>query len=369
MKEIKKIVMYIDMMAHGGAQRVMRNLAGYFINQDIEVILVNDFKLTKEQIQYDVNPKVRREYLQEMNSGDVIIKNIKRIIRLRKLIKQEAPDLVLSFLGRPNKRMLLATIGLDTKKIVSVRNDPNNEYGKTFLKKAIARILFQLADGCVFQTKEARNYFSSVIKSKSIIILNPVDEEFYSFARKKEVKNIISIGRLETQKNNMLLIQAFRNIDSQFPNEKIIFYGTGSMLSNLKKSVEKLKMEDRIIFAGDTNNVPEKLASCKIFVLSSDYEGMPNALMEAMACGVPCISTDCPCGGPKELIINNQDGILVPVNDIDRMSSAISELLKNTRLREKLGENAKKRAEKFKAERIYSIWKQYFEYIINKSSR
>ena len=125
-------------------------------------------------------------------------------------------------------------------------------------------------------------------------------------------------------------------------------------------------MEDRIIFAGDTNNVPEKLASCKIFVLSSDYEGMPNALMEAMASGVPCVSTDCPCGGPKELIINNQDGVLVPINDVDRMSSALSELLRNDRLRKKLGDNAKKRAEKFKAERIYSIWKQYFEKVINK---
>lgn len=125
-------------------------------------------------------------------------------------------------------------------------------------------------------------------------------------------------------------------------------------------------MKDRIIFAGDTNNVPEKLASCKFFVLSSDYEGMPNALMEAMASGVPCISTDCPCGGPKELITNNQDGILVPVNDVDRMSTALSELLKNASLRKKLGENAKRRTEEFKAERIYLIWKHYFENVLNR---
>lgn len=116
MREIKKIIMYIDMMAHGGAQRVMGNLADYFINQDIEIILVNDFKLDEKQIQYDVNPKVRREYLQKINYGNVIIKNIRRIMKLRSLIEQEEPDLVLSFLGRPNKRMLLATIGLDTKK-------------------------------------------------------------------------------------------------------------------------------------------------------------------------------------------------------------------------------------------------------------
>ena len=366
MREIKKIIMYIDMMAHGGAQRVMGNLADYFTNQDIEIILVNDFKLDEKQIQYDVNPKVRREYLQKINYGNVIIKNIRRIMKLRSLIEQEEPDLVLSFLGRPNKRMLLATIGLDTKKIVSVRNDPNNEYGKTFLKKAFARVLFRLADGCVFQTSDAKNYFPKAIKSKSIIIPNPVNEEFYCLERNKKVKNIVSIGRLEVQKNNMLLIQAFKNIASEFPKENIIFYCTGSKLSYLRNIVEELKMEDRIIFAGYTNYVPEKIASCKIFVLSSDYEGMPNALMEAMASGVPCVSTDCPCGGPKELIINNQDGVLVPINDVDRMSSALSELLRNDRLRKKLGDNAKKRAEKFKAERIYSIWKQYFEKVINK---
>lgn len=235
MREIKKIIMYIDMMAHGGAQRVMGNLASYFIKQDIEVILVNDFKLDKEQIQYNVNAKVRREYLQKINSGNVIIKNVRRIMKLRNLIEQEEPDLVLSFLGRPNIRMLLATIGLDTKKIVSVRNDPNNEYGKTFLKKAFARVLFQLADGCVFQTSDAKNYFPKAIKSKSIIIPNPVGEEFYCLERNKKVKNIVSIGRLEAQKNNILLIQAFKNIASEFPKDNIIFYGTGSKLSYLKK--------------------------------------------------------------------------------------------------------------------------------------
>lgn len=365
MKNLKKIVMYIDIMAHGGAQRVMGNLAGYFVGQDIEVILINDFKLNDKEAQYTIDERVKREYLAEKNSGNLIVKNLKRIFKLRELIKKEKPDIVLSFLGRPNKRMLIATIGLNVKKVVSVRNDPNKEYGKSFLDKIVARGLFRFADGCIFQTKDAQNYFSRLVQGKSEIILNPVDESFYLLNKTSKTKDIISIGRLEAQKNNVLLIQAFKNIANKFPEENLIFYGSGSKLCYLKDMVKKLKMENKVFFAGDTDNVSEKLASCKIFALSSDYEGMPNALMEAMASGSACISTNCPCGGPQELITDNQNGILIPVNDVNKMSFALSKLLNDDLLRENLGRNAKERAEQFKAARVYAIWKNYFEKVLN----
>lgn len=363
-KNISKIVMYIDMMAHGGAQRVMGNLANFFVNEGVEIVLVNDFKLKESEAQYSIDHRINRVYLQNKNEGNLLKKNIVRINGLRKLVKKEKPDLVLSFLGRPNKRMLIATIGLRTKKVVSVRNDPNKEYGNCLFNKWIAGILFNLADGCVFQTAEAQNYFPKSVINKSLIIVNPVDSQFYLQERNGNGENIISIGRLEPQKNNELLIRAFKKIEINFPNEKLVFYGTGSMLSSLQQLTADLGIKNKVIFAGDTNCVSEKLRNCKLFVLSSDYEGMPNALMEAMASGTPCISTDCPCGGPKELIKNGVSGILVPTNDVEKMSVAISELLQNEERRNCLGKNARNVADKFQADRIYLAWNEYFERLV-----
>lgn len=363
MDKITKIVMYIDIMAHGGAQRVMANLSDLFVKDNVQVILVNDFRLEDDVFQYQLNDKVRRLYLKETNEGNTIIKNVERIIKLRKIVRKEKPHIVLSFLGRPNMRMLIATIGLKTKKVVSVRNDPYQEYGKNFLYRNFAKMLFLLSDGCVFQTNDAKSYFPKLVQRKSVVIVNPVGEEFYSASRSGYTTNVISVGRLELQKNNELLIRAYKKIEKKYPKDKLIFYGTGSRKEYLEKLVEELELRNRVFFEGDTNNVLEKLKCCKIFVLSSDYEGLPNALMEAMAVGVPCISTDCPCGGPRELIVSDKVGILVPVGDIEKMSSALEGLLKYNEKRELLAINSKKRAQEFRASKVFLQWKEYFNKI------
>lgn len=130
---MKKILFYIDMMYRGGAQRVMANLIEYFTEQGYETVLVNDFVQNSDKAQYHLPAGLKRVYLRQNLGGNKIVKNIERITRLRKVIKEEQPDMVLSFLGRPNKRMLLSTVGMRVKKVVSVRNDPYREYGKGFL--------------------------------------------------------------------------------------------------------------------------------------------------------------------------------------------------------------------------------------------
>ena len=124
---MKKIICYIDIMAStGGAQRVMKNLVTYLIDKGYSVVLVNDFDIGNEN-SFDIPDKVKRVYLRKDNKGNPISKNIERIVKLRQLVKKEKPDILLSFLGAPNIRSVLATIGLDIKKIVSVRNDPKYE--------------------------------------------------------------------------------------------------------------------------------------------------------------------------------------------------------------------------------------------------
>lgn len=357
---MKKILFYIDMMYRGGAQRVMANLIEYFTEQDYETVLVNDFVQSDDKAKYHLPVGVKRVYLRQNLVGNKIVKNIERIRHLRKIIRKEQPDMVLSFLGRPNKRMLLSTMGMKVKKVVSVRNDPYREYGRGFFSMQFARQLFKLADGCVFQTNEAAEYFPKSVKRKSTIILNPVGEKFYSVKRSETPKNIITVGRMEPQKNHKLLIEAFSKIACEFKKDNLIIYGEGPLRRELESYIENLGLKERIKLPGNVSNVEEVLAQAKIFVLPSDYEGMPNALMEAMAVGVPCISTDCPCGGPRMLISSEQEGRLVPCDSVNEMTKCIRELLLDANLRSQMTTAERRKAELFAADHIYKQWKDYF---------
>lgn len=356
---MRKIFIYIDTMYRGGAQRVMANLSGHFAVNGYEVIMCNDFKQNDDMLCYSVNENVKRVYLENEESGNFVKKNINRILNLRHLINLEKPDIVLSFLGGPNKRMLLATIGLRVKKVVSVRNDPNKEYGASVLSRWFARRLFTLADGCVFQTEDAAAYFPLSVRRRSKIIMNPVDKRFFEVQRAEDPKDIVSVGRLMEQKNHKLLIRAFSKIAGEFPEENLIIYGDGPMRSELEKLCEELNLKERISLPGATENVEEVLSKAKCFVMSSDYEGMPNALMEAMAAGVPCISTDCPCGGPKMLIQNEKQGILTNCNDIEMLAEKIKMILSDDVFRETLGHGAHSRMQDCKSSVVLGEWENY----------
>lgn len=351
-----KYIFYIDSMQLGGANRVMANLVNHFSLIGAEVVLINDIVPDKNMPEYEIEDSVKRIFL-DIQDKSPVTSNIRRITKLRKTIKAEHTDAVVSFMGPPNIRMLLATIGLKCRKIVSIRNDPYKEYGDGLAKK-ITNILFRLADGCVFQTKDASEYFSKTVQQKSKIIFNPVGKQFYGVKRGDNPKNIVTVGRLFPQKNHVLLIKAFSKLAQEFPDENLIIYGEGDLRSDLEDLVRKLGLENRVFLPGRASNIPEKLAEAKIFVLSSDYEGMPNALMEAMAVGVPVISTDCPCGGPKILVRDGIDGRLVPCGDVEYLANLLCQKLNDKNI-ENMGISAKQRAEIFREDKIYRQW-EYF---------
>lgn len=342
-------------MVLGGANRVMANLVNHFSTTGADVVLINDVIFDKELPEYEINDSVNRVNL-NIQVKSRIMSNIIRIFKLRKTIKAAHADAVVSFMGPPNIRMLLATIGLRCRKIVSVRNDPYREYGDG-LKKKLTNIIFRLADGCVFQTKKASEYFWKSIQKKSTIIYNPVGEQFYRVKRADTPHDIVTVGRLFPQKNHALLIQAFSKIAQEFPDENLIIYGEGDLRTELEDLVKSLGLENRVLLPGSASDIPEKLAQAKIFVLSSDYEGMPNALMEAMATGVPVISTDCPCGGPAMLIRDKIDGLLTPCNDAEALSVSMRSFLSN-KDRECIGRKGMQSAEVFREGRIYRQWEE-----------
>ena len=354
-----KILFYINTLKRNGAERVVANLANEFVKINYETVVVTT---EKHEDEYILNDGVKRYTLEKKsNKQNKLLKNITRIISLRKVIINETPDVVISFMIEANFRAVLATIGLKTKIIISVRNDPKREY-KGILGKIVGRFILPFVDGCVFQTEEAMRWFTKRLQYKSCIILNPVDEVFFKTKYDGLRKDIVTTGRLVKQKNHELLIRAFTSIANRI-DDNLIIYGEGQERNSLEKLINQLNMKGRIFLPGNINNVADTIKSAKIYVLSSDFEGMPNGLMEAMALGLPCISTDCPCGGPREIITNGINGLLVSVNNKKKLANAMLELLKDDNKLNIFGIKAREKSLIFKSHTIISEWQNYIHII------
>jgi len=352
-----KILFYINAINGGGAERVMVNLAKYFSENEYETVLVTSFQDTWE---YPLGTKVRRLTLENEELKQSRIKrNLSRIKKLRLICKQEKPDVLVSFMAEPNFRAVAATRGLPVKLLVSVRNDPDREYsGK--LGHFVGKYLLPMADGCVFQTGDAQKWFPKRLQKKSKIIYNAVKEDFYSVERKPIRGEIVTCGRLTEQKNHKLLINAFAKVQKAFPFAVLKIYGEGTLREELQGQIDALDLNEKVFLMGATNNVAKALETADLFVLSSDYEGMPNALMEAMAAGVPCISTDCPCGGPRELFAEELSDKLVQCGNADQLAEKICKALEAA----ENGMKEKNRAEIFKPDRVNQTWKNYVDQLI-----
>ena len=357
-----KIFFYINVLGGGGAERVIANLANQLTDTNNEVAVVTSYLINNE---YTLNSRVKRFQLEECTYQDNFIRrNIRRVYRLRKILKKERPDILISFMAEPNYRAVLATVGLPTKTLISVRNDPNMEYiGK--IGSFLAKNLLIHADGCVFQTSEAMEWFPQKLQKKSRIIYNAVRPDFYSVEREPIKGRVVSCGRLSKQKNYSMLIKAFEEVVKKNSEAILCIYGEGDLKKELENEIESKNLQNRVFLKGSTNNVPAVLKNAEVFVLSSDYEGMPNALMEALTVGIPCVATDCPCGGPRMLIENEKNGILVPVNDSMHMADALEKVLSNEELADRLGKKARKSAVAYQSDKVFSDWLRYISEIVN----
>lgn len=350
-----KYFLYTSVLFGGGAERVLCELANNLSKKN-DVTLIASYQ---SETEYYICDQVKKIYIDDRIENK---SSIKQIIRLRSIIQETKPDAVISFLPFPNFKMLIATIGLKTKKIISVRNDPNREY-PTSIMRHLAFLLYKLADGVVFQTKDAQDFFPEKIRNKSKVIMNQVDNEFFKTSQISE-DYYVATGRLNKQKNYEMMISAFAKFVQRFPDEKLYIYGEGDERKSLEKLITQLNVEKNIFLKGTTSNIPDVLSHAKAFILTSDFEGMPNGLLEAMAVGLPCISTDCPAGGPKEIIETGINGLLIPIGNEKILYEKLVYMQSNDMDRKNYGYNAKIAANKFAPEKIFKLWEKYINEII-----
>lgn len=353
------IAMLIGALTRGGAEHVLVNLADYLISQGHQVTMVTQYQKENE---YPLNANVKR-VLSDINEDETTssrtINFIRRFCKLRRIWKQEQPDVILSFIGKNNIMAIITSTGLPISTIVSVRGEPREEYYSKGLR-FLAKSLFHFADGIILQTEASRSFFSSVIRKKSTILKNPIHPSFFRepYTEQRE-KTITAVGRIDENKNHRMLILAFSQIADEFPDYKLIIYGDGDRREELQILIKKLRLESRVVFPGKIENVADAIYKTRVFVLSSNTEGMPNTLLEAMALGLTVVSTDCPCGGPAELIEHGKNGLLTPVGDEKAMKENLRFVLNNLQRADEMGNNARITSEIYRPETVLSEWEKY----------
>ena len=365
---MKKIAILTLTLTRGGAERVIANLCNDRLADEYEVTLIT---CMNRPVGYALDKRV--SFLCLESSEKVTYRNladrfIKRRRALKNVLDECKPDLLLCFLPEPNMLALSLKSRYKFPIIISVRNDPKREYSNK-IYYMLMRLFYPRADGYVFQTEEAKEYFafSKHILEKSRIIPNPLSKEYMDMddVPVDRKKTIVNVGKLDAQKNQRLLISAFEKIATDYPDWTLHIYGEGELRKELTQLIDESGLSGRVVLEGNQADLKDKIKDAGIFVLSSDYEGMPNALIEAMALGIPSISTDCPCGGPRFLIEDGVSGRLVPVNNEKALSVAMTEYISDRAKAETAGEDAKKIKKLLDPDLINGRWVDYIEEYIS----
>lgn len=341
----KKIIIFISNLCSGGAERVVSIISRGFLKKfkEVEIILYYN-----DPIFYKIDNNIKIRIIEKETKSRNLFKNM---LWLRKNVNKE--DIFLSFLAPFN---IIAILSLFLKKriIVADRNDPNFDPENIFVRY-LRNILYYFTEKIVCQTESNKKYFNKKIQKRISVIYNPIyiSEKVGSALTEKKDNIIVSIGRLTKQKNQTLLIEAYRKILKYHPNYKLIIYGEGEERESLEKYIKKLNLEQKILLPGISVNVHEKIKRAKVFIMTSNYEGMPNALLEAMSLGLPCISTK--VSGAIDLIENYKNGVLVERNS-NEISEEIIKIIENKEYACNLGKNASNIFYKLNEQEIIKQW-------------
>jgi glycosyl transferase GT4 family len=361
---MQKIAFHLNSLQQGGAERVVSNLANRFAKEGYEVVIATEWYGTDE---FALDQKVRRVHVgltKEDENRSRISKMLRRIWYLRRFMKKEKPDVVVAFTRGVLYRALAAGIGTGIPVVISVRTDPVGHYDKKADKLRIP-LLFPHAAGCVFQTEGAKAFFEPYLQENSRIILNPLNPKYVGVPEPAvRTKDVVQSGRLVDFKNQPMLIRAFLKVHEKHPDYALKIYGPDSKDGTkeiLESIIHENHAEDFVKLMGGSNTLEKDLADAALYAFSSDWEGLPNALMEAMALGLPVVSTDCPCGGPKTLIEDGVNGLLVPIMDEKAMTDGILRLIEDRELAERLGREARKISERANEDAVFEQWQAYLQ--------
>lgn len=354
--ESKEIIFVSNFLGNGGAARVISVLAKELVEKGYDVTVCS-YPFGKVQEGYDLGRAKHIQFKMTRKSG--LLYKFERIIKLRREIKKHPDAVVVSFEYFMNMQTIIALFGLKNRLIVSERNDPARVGGQ-FPTKYLRNILYVFSDCLVCQTQEALEYFPHAIQKKSVIIMNPIKDNLIEPWKGKADKEIVNFCRLEKQKNLRLLIDAFNIFYSTNGDYTLSIFGDGKELVGILQYIKQKGLEKVVSVYPAINDIHTRVYKSMMFVSSSDYEGLSNSMIEAMAIGLPTICTDCPCGGARMVIKNGVNGVLVPVRDVDALARAMNVVANDEELRTRLKYEGPKVRMILSTKEIVKEWERIF---------
>lgn len=339
-------------LAGGGAERVSAIVSNYFAEKGYEVLFVAAYSKERE---YELNDNIKYIAI-DTKSPIGFLKLIERSFKITNVVKKFKADIVYSFINAELIPLSLSKIPV----IPSLRIDPKYiEYDR--VRWHIRQFVYSRAKHVIFQTKDARDYFDDNIRNRGVVIGNPLKEGLPEWDVDNHRKVFMTACRITKQKNIPMLINAFVRFHEKFPEYKLEIYGDGepaAYKAEMEKLVADKGAQEYIFLKGHTKDIHSIMKSSEAFVLTSDFEGLSNSMLEAMAIGMPCICTDCPPGGAKAYIENNVSGVLVPVGGEDELFDAMCKVAENEDFRYNLSENAKYVRDKLSRDEICRQWEE-----------
>lgn len=351
MKEIKtRLFVSCCTLNHGGAERVLSILSTPFADSFDEVCFMT---WVDAPVFYEIDERVRLiNITKEAKSSRML----PRMRWFRHFIRQQRPDLILSFLAPYNMLVLVSLFGIKSRVIVAERNDPRFLRGGKPMEM-VRNILYSRALGILTQTENNKAYFKGNLREKTTVIYNPVlmDATLAGSALcAQKQKRIVSVGRLEPQKRHDLLIRAFARFVGRYEDYTLTIYGEGPLRESLESLVRTLGLTGKVLLPGVSQTVMEDIKDAALFVLASSHEGMSNAMIEAMCIGLPCLCTR--VSGAVDLIEDGKNGLLVDVNDEDALAAKMIFVAEHPAIAERIAVDASRIYEMLRAEKISEQW-------------
>lgn len=350
----KEILFISNFYGDGGAARVISVLADELSKKGYKVTIASfPLKNKEEYIHLEGVDYVKFN----MHHKEGFLYKIERILKIRDLISKNKNATVISFEYFMNMQTIVAMFGLKNKLIISERNDPSRVGGRTPMKQ-LRNFLYHFADCLVCQTNDALEYFPTDIMKKSVVIMNPIKDGLplpWEGVRKKKIVNFC---RLEKQKNLPLLIDSFAEFYKTHNDYTLIIYGDGNERRSLEEYIKERKLDNVIVLHPAVQDIHEKIKDAMMFVSSSDYEGLSNSMIEAMAIGLPVICTDCPCGGARMVIEDGVNGLLVPIKDKEKMVEAMERIASDENFAKMLAVESIKIRDLLATDKIISTWEK-----------
>ena len=360
------ILFVTSTLTSGGSERVMSLLANEFVKRNYLVTIIC---FNKHVVFYPVSNSVKVVFAEDEVGGNSLFR---KCVWLRKYVKDVGPDVVIPFMEAVYCVTLFSLIGLSVPVISSERIDPRKS---PFFRNVLRRIFLPMTTHLVVQTQDIKNFYPSFIRKKTSIIYNPVREEVFSFqnsvqSMEQEIKErkqnrIISIGKLYPQKNQKMMIRAFAKIADNFPDWQLVIYGEGPLRDSLELLVESLNLNGKVLLLGRTEHVVDELKKSKIFCFSSDFEGMSNAMIEAICAGLPIVTTN--VSGVSELVEDGKSGYVVPCGDVEQLAQALQKVMVNNALQKEMAECNLKKADMFKLDNIVNQWEQLIQKVVQEN--